>query len=720
MQRELVENSSRPNCISRFNLIIALLCGLLILAHFFSSFFPKSRLWGINHLAYFPLWVRAVFTLVGLSILLPWVNIRVYRILQQILSPLQRIVNKGKVLGYVFLSLFSVFIFWLLRARTYFLGDGYAHISSLKSGKYLLIRYEPLEIFAHLYLYKFLRLFFIPSAESIYIGLSILAGGLFVFILFLLARSLSEDGFDRLFIFSIFLFSGASQLFLGYVEHYTLTYVSIFAYLYFSLRYLQGKVRILLPIIFCTLAIGFHFSSVHLLPSLFFLFALKRKKGGMVFNLKKALPFLSILAFILGLSVYYIWNVNPGLSQVFIPLLQGRPYAPEYTLFTSSHLLDVLNQHLLLSGTGLILLLSLAMVCRKRINFQNPIIVFLLLASLAIFLYHFLVDPRLGAAVDWDLFFNVALAYTMLGVYLFINLIKTKRYSAVVLISTAILSILPWFLINANAERSTDRFRDLLDLDLDRSLYGRHALVDHYLQQKRLREAEEVQANINRLFPEDSLARAAGQHMRSGDYEKAEDLLKKAIEINPNFIDPYNNLGIIYLMQDKVDEAIDAFQRVVDLYPFFIVGRLNLGRALLKKGRTEEALEHYKRAEKLGAVEPEVCLDIAYIYFKIGEMEEAVKSYKKALKLNPEFYTAHFGLGQIYLSINSQDKAQFEFEQVVRLKPDYAPVYYNLGMIYARKGLKAQAVEQFKLFLKYSSDEVANEKVRELIKNLRS
>jgi hypothetical protein len=112
MKKESEDKTQDNKSFLRFNLLIALLCGLLILAHFFSSFFPKSRLWGINHLAYFPLWVRLVFTFLGLLILIPWINSKIYNLLDQILSFFQRVFEKKKVLSYSFLSLIFMFFFW--------------------------------------------------------------------------------------------------------------------------------------------------------------------------------------------------------------------------------------------------------------------------------------------------------------------------------------------------------------------------------------------------------------------------------------------------------------------------------------------------------------------------------------------------------------------------------------------------------------------------------
>jgi len=720
MKKETQEKSSDNKSFLRFNLLIALLCGLLILANFLSSFFPKSRLWGINHLAYFPLWVRVVFTFLGLLILVPGINSKVYSLFELILSFFQRIFAKREVLGYALSSLLFMFLFWLLRTRTYFLGDSYSMILQLESEKYMRTGFEFLENLVHLYGFKFLRLFFIISAESTYIILSILAGGVFIFILFFFTKTFSEDRFDRFFIFTVLLFSGTTQLFLGYAEQYTLTYVSIFAYLYFSLKYLQRKVRIYLPILFCVLSIGFHLSSAYLLPSLFFLFILKKKKDELVFSFKKAIPYLFILIFLFILFIYYIRSINPVLSEIFVPLLKGRPEDPRYTLFSFSHILDILNQHLLLSPIGVILLLSIIIICKKRISFKDQIVAFLFLVSVAQLLYHFSIDPKLGAIRDWDLFSALAIGYTFLGIYLFLNLIRNKRYSSIVLVFTAFFTILPWFLLNANTEKSIERFRNLLDVDLKRSLAGRQILARYYYQQEMLIEVDQINSKMFNLFPEDSLTHAATTYINLGDYIKATSLLKKAIEINPSFVYAHSELGRAYLNQVQLDEAINEFQKVIRLKPYNAAAHTNMGLALLQKGKLKEALAEFKKAEKIGGEGAIVYSSIAYIYLNLEENDKAIEAYKKAIKIDQGYYEAHFGLALIYLERNFFREAIDEFNQVVRLKSNFADAYYYLAIVYSRWGLKDKAIENYELFLKYSKDETKKEEVKGWILKLRS
>jgi hypothetical protein len=46
-------------------------CAAVVLMHLFASFFPESRLWGLNYFFYFAVCVRCAFLLMGLLFLDP-------------------------------------------------------------------------------------------------------------------------------------------------------------------------------------------------------------------------------------------------------------------------------------------------------------------------------------------------------------------------------------------------------------------------------------------------------------------------------------------------------------------------------------------------------------------------------------------------------------------------------------------------------------------------
>jgi tetratricopeptide (TPR) repeat protein len=58
--------------------------------------------------------------------------------------------------------------------------------------------------------------------------------------------------------------------------------------------------------------------------------------------------------------------------------------------------------------------------------------------------------------------------------------------------------------------------------------------------------------------------------VKDHQYQRAVDLLKRAIALQPNLSMAHYNLGRTYQMTDEVDLAIEAFKHAVDLNPEFV------------------------------------------------------------------------------------------------------------------------------------------------------
>ncbi|MCK4598087.1 hypothetical protein KAU04_08590, partial [bacterium] len=94
---------------------------------------------------------------------------------------------------------------------------------------------------------------------------------------------------------------------------------------------------------------------------------------------------------------------------------------PPYTLFSPAHLVDMVNEHLLISPVGLILCLLLFIGYRREINFKRPLIRFFIIASGFCLLSTFVLNPKIGPSRDWDLLSLPSIPYTLLGAYLLIG-----------------------------------------------------------------------------------------------------------------------------------------------------------------------------------------------------------------------------------------------------------------------------------------------------------
>lgn len=81
-------------------------------------------------------------------------------------------------------------------------------------------------------------------------------------------------------------------------------------------------------------------------------------------------------------------------------------------------------------------------------------------------------------------------------------------------------------------------------------------------------------------------------------YEEAIEECKKAIELNPDFGNPYNDIGSYLISLGKLDEAIIWLEKAIDAqdydprhFPYF-----NLGRIYERKGDWFTAMNYYEDA----------------------------------------------------------------------------------------------------------------------------
>ena len=62
-------------------------------------------------------------------------------------------------------------------------------------------------------------------------------------------------------------------------------------------------------------------------------------------------------------------------------------------------------------------------------------------------------------------------------------------------------------------------------------------------------------------------------------------VIKKAISINPNFADAYNNLGIVLRELNRLDESEASYQKAISINPNFADAYSNLGFTLREKDK---------------------------------------------------------------------------------------------------------------------------------------
>jgi tetratricopeptide (TPR) repeat protein len=83
-----------------------------------------------------------------------------------------------------------------------------------------------------------------------------------------------------------------------------------------------------------------------------------------------------------------------------------------------------------------------------------------------------------------------------------------------------------------------------------------------------------------------------------GKWQEAIEECLKAIEVDPTFGNPYNDIGAYLLEKDRWDDAIPWFERALKAprYESYCFPHFNLGRVYEHKRMYRRAMEEYKNA----------------------------------------------------------------------------------------------------------------------------
>jgi len=83
-----------------------------------------------------------------------------------------------------------------------------------------------------------------------------------------------------------------------------------------------------------------------------------------------------------------------------------------------------------------------------------------------------------------------------------------------------------------------------------------------------------------------------------GKLDEATSECMRAIEIDPEFGNPYNDIGVYLMQQDRLDEAVPWLERakLAKRYEPRQFPYMNLGRIYLKQGKWWEALREFEAA----------------------------------------------------------------------------------------------------------------------------
>ena len=181
------------------------------------------------------------------------------------------------------------------------------------------------------------------------------------------------------------------------------------------------------------------------------------------------------------------------------------------------------------------------------------------------------------------------------------------------------------------------------------------------------------------------LALQQGNFLRMlGQIDKAIESYSRAIELSPNFVEAYNNRGVVYNIKGDYDRAIEEYNKAIELKPDFAQAYNNRGVVYIDKGDFDRAIEEYNKAIELKPDLAEAYYNRGIDYQNKGDYDRAIADFTEAIAFKPDYASAYNNRGVVYIDKGDFDRAIEEYNKAIELKPDLAEAYYNRGEVRLR------------------------------------
>jgi tetratricopeptide (TPR) repeat protein len=243
-------------------------------------------------------------------------------------------------------------------------------------------------------------------------------------------------------------------------------------------------------------------------------------------------------------------------------------------------------------------------------------------------------------------------------------------------------------------------------------------------------EAVEAFQEANKIDPNEpwTLEVWAETAAALGDYQQAKDLYDRAMK-RSGFADPHVGLGEVLEALGQYDKAEQEFRTALQIAPDSPWAHVALGELLLRHHQVPEGTSHYEAAvrsdprpvwyirwgnslsgdEAIKKFQEAIRIDTtsvsAYasqgnIYAGNGEYFAAGAQYKYALQLNPKSVYVHLQLADLLTAQGSFLDALAEYQAALAIQPTSPRAHDGLGLTQANMGNYRDAQTQFEMAIR--------------------
>ena len=212
-------------------------------------------------------------------------------------------------------------------------------------------------------------------------------------------------------------------------------------------------------------------------------------------------------------------------------------------------------------------------------------------------------------------------------------------------------------------------------------------------------------------------------YIAQNDLDSAETELKKAIEIDEEYLAAYSAYASLLVNKNKIDEALAQYRKVVEKKPVASVYTL-IGMLEDAKGNLDKAEKGYRKALEIKPGTPIAANNLAWMIAdnKRGNLDEALKFAQETVDKNSKIAGFHDTLGWVNYKKGFYSQAVESFRKAIALDTAEAkdagkavnPGYrLRLGIALASSGDKTSARREIAIAIQNGGNRLSSKEIKE-------
>jgi tetratricopeptide (TPR) repeat protein len=168
------------------------------------------------------------------------------------------------------------------------------------------------------------------------------------------------------------------------------------------------------------------------------------------------------------------------------------------------------------------------------------------------------------------------------------------------------------------------------------------------------------------------------QAHRSGRFLTALSMADSAAKIAPNLGDIHFLRGSVYSDLHHFEMAVAAYEAALGTDPEYPGAHMNIGINYVRQGALRDAIDEFRKEEAFNP-NSSLYLELGKVYAKLGLADSAAIAYEQSIDLDPTNASALMWVGQLYEELGEFDKALDYSRRGAELKPENLDYKYIIG-----------------------------------------